>query len=140
MDVRMPVMDDIDATRSSSADPALAGVRVLVLTTFEIDDYVFGALRAGASGFPLKDVDAEELHAAVRTVAAGYSLLAPAITRRHRRLREGARTCRPATRATRPEGGPVSAPTTVVDAGPLSERDSRARRACQPLPRHTLPA
>jgi DNA-binding NarL/FixJ family response regulator len=82
MDVRMPGVDGIDATRAIVADPTLAGVRVLVLTTFEIDDYVFGALRAGASGFLLKDLDAEELHAAVRTVAAGKSLLDPAVTRR----------------------------------------------------------
>jgi DNA-binding NarL/FixJ family response regulator len=82
MDVRMPNMDGIEATRIIAGDPTLIGVRVIVLTTFEIDDYVFGALRAGASGFLLKDIDADELHAAVRTVAAGQSLLAPAVTRR----------------------------------------------------------
>jgi DNA-binding NarL/FixJ family response regulator len=82
MDVRMPDLDGIEATRAIVADPHLTGVRVIVLTTFEIDDYVFGALRAGASGFLLKDLDAEELHAAVRTVAAGQSLLDPAVTRR----------------------------------------------------------
>jgi len=82
MDVRMPGMDGIQATAAIASDPTLDGVRVIVLTTFEIDDYVFGALRAGASGFLLKDIDAEELHAAVRTVAAGHSLLAPAVTRR----------------------------------------------------------
>jgi DNA-binding NarL/FixJ family response regulator len=82
MDVRMPGMDGIEATAAIADDPALAGVRVIVLTTFEIDEYVFGALRAGASGFLLKDIDADELHAAVRTVAAGHSLLAPAVTRR----------------------------------------------------------
>ena len=82
MDVRMPDLDGIQATRAIAGDPELADVRVIVLTTFEIDDYVFGALRAGASGFLLKDLDAEELHAAVRTVAAGRSLLDPAVTRR----------------------------------------------------------
>ncbi|MEW6153115.1 MAG: response regulator transcription factor [Actinomycetota bacterium] len=82
MDIRMPDLDGIEATRAIVADPHLGGVRVLVLTTFEIDDYVFGALRAGASGFLLKDLDADELHGAVRTVAAGQSLLDPVVTRR----------------------------------------------------------
>lgn len=82
MDIRMPAMDGIAATRRITDDPDLAAVRVLVLTTFEIDEYVFEALRAGASGFLLKDVDATDLHTAVRTVAAGQSLLAPAVTRR----------------------------------------------------------
>jgi DNA-binding NarL/FixJ family response regulator len=82
MDVRMPDMDGIEATRMIAGDPSLARVKVIVLTTFDIDEYVFGALRAGASGFLLKDIDAEELHSAVRTVAAGHSLLAPAVTRR----------------------------------------------------------
>lgn len=82
MDVRMPTMDGIEATRAIVADPHLEAVRVIVLTTFEIDDYVFGALRAGASGFLLKDIDAPDLQRAVRTVAEGNSLLAPAVTRR----------------------------------------------------------
>ncbi len=82
MDVRMPGMDGLTATRRIVDDPELDGVRVVVLTTFEIDEYVFEALRAGASGFLLKDIDADDLHAAVRTVAAGHSLLAPAVTRR----------------------------------------------------------
>ena len=82
MDIRMPDLDGIEATRTIVDDPHLADVRVIVLTTFEIDDYVFGALRAGASGFLLKDLDADELHAAVRTVATGKSLLDPAVTRR----------------------------------------------------------
>ena len=82
MDVRMPEMDGIEATRMITADPALGIVRVVLLTTFELDEYVFGALRAGASGFVLKDIDAADLHAAVRTAAAGHSLVAPAVTRR----------------------------------------------------------
>jgi DNA-binding NarL/FixJ family response regulator len=82
MDVRMPVLDGIEATRRIVADPHLDGVRVLVLTTFEVDEYVFAALRAGASGFLLKDVEPDDLRAAVRIVAAGQSLLAPAVTRR----------------------------------------------------------
>ncbi len=82
MDIRMPVLDGLEATRRIVGDPHLDGVRVLVLTTFEIDEYVFEALRAGASGFLLKDVEPDDLRAAVRVVAAGQSLLDPAVTRR----------------------------------------------------------
>ena len=80
MDIRMPVLDGLAATRQIVE----AGIptRVLVLTTFDLDEYVFEALRAGASGFLLKDAPAEELAAAIRTVAAGDSLLAPGVTRR----------------------------------------------------------
>ena len=81
MDVRMPVLDGIEATRRITADPQTAGVRVLVLTTFDVDEYVFAALRAGASGFLLKDATPEELLTAIRVVAAGEALLAPAATR-----------------------------------------------------------
>jgi DNA-binding NarL/FixJ family response regulator len=81
MDVRMPVMDGIEATRQLTADGE-NGPRVLVLTTFDLDDYVYDALRAGASGFLLKDVTASALFDAVRVVAAGEALLAPAVTRR----------------------------------------------------------
>jgi DNA-binding NarL/FixJ family response regulator len=82
MDVRMPRMDGLEATRRITSEPALAGTRVVVLTTFELDDYVFGALRAGASGFLLKDVDPADLVTAVRIVADGEALLAPRLTRR----------------------------------------------------------
>ena len=81
MDVRMPVLDGIEATRRITADPQTSGVRVLVLTTFDVDQYVFAALRAGASGFLLKDATPEELLTAIRVVAAGEALLAPAATR-----------------------------------------------------------
>ncbi|QKS87611.1 response regulator [Curtobacterium flaccumfaciens] len=81
MDVRMPELDGIEATRRITAAPAESPVRVVMLTTFDIDDYVFDALRAGASGFLLKDASAEELVQAVRTVAAGDALLAPRVTR-----------------------------------------------------------
>jgi DNA-binding NarL/FixJ family response regulator len=87
MDVRMPGTDGIEATRQltspAPADPAAGpGPRVLILTTFDLDEYVFDALRAGASGFLLKDVTAERLFEAVRIVASGEALLAPAVTRR----------------------------------------------------------
>jgi DNA-binding NarL/FixJ family response regulator len=82
MDVRMPVLDGIEATRRITGDPATAGVRVLILTTFDLDEYVFSALRAGASGFLLKDVGPEALLDGIRVVAAGDALLAPRITRR----------------------------------------------------------
>jgi len=82
MDVRMPRTDGLRATARLTADPTLAGTRVLVLTTFELDEYVFGALRAGASGFLLKDMEPAELLDAVRIVAAGDALLAPRHTRR----------------------------------------------------------
>jgi DNA-binding NarL/FixJ family response regulator len=82
MDVRMPGLDGLEATRRITADPLLADVRVLILTTFEIDEYVFEALRAGASGFLLKDVPPEQLVAGIRAVASGDALLAPSVTRR----------------------------------------------------------
>jgi DNA-binding NarL/FixJ family response regulator len=82
MDVRMPGMDGIEATRAIAADERLAGVRVVILTTYELDDYVFDGLRAGASGFLVKDTDPAELLRAIRVVAAGDALLSPGVTRR----------------------------------------------------------
>ncbi len=82
MDIRMPRADGLEATRRIVADRALDAVRVLVLTTFEADEYVFEALRAGAAGFLLKDIEPDDLRTAIRTVAAGQSLLAPGVTRR----------------------------------------------------------
>ncbi|MGN9909641.1 response regulator [Phytohabitans sp. LJ34] len=82
MDVRMPVLDGIEATRRITTDPACAGTSVVMLTTFGLDEYVFGALRAGAVGFLLKDTPPEELLRAVRVAAAGESLLSPSITRK----------------------------------------------------------
>jgi DNA-binding NarL/FixJ family response regulator len=81
MDIRMSEMDGLEATREITADPYLDGTRVLVLTTFELDAYVFGALRAGASGFLLKGGEPVELLRAIRTVARGDALLAPSVTR-----------------------------------------------------------
>jgi DNA-binding NarL/FixJ family response regulator len=82
MDIRMPLMDGLEATRSITADPALADVRVVILTTFELDEYVFEAIRAGASGFLVKDTEPEELLRAVRAVVGGDALLSPGVTRR----------------------------------------------------------
>ena len=82
MDIRMPQMDGLEATRQITTDELLAGVRVLVLTTFDLDEYVYQALRVGASGFLLKDTPPADLLAAIRVVATGDALLAPGITRR----------------------------------------------------------
>jgi len=82
MDIRMPVMDGLEATRRLGALAEAAGVRVLILTTFDLDEYVYQALRAGASGFLLKDTPPADLLAAIRVVAAGDALLAPGVTRR----------------------------------------------------------
>jgi len=82
MDVRMPELDGLEALRRIAADPELSAVRVIVLTTFELDEYVFAALAAGASGFVLKDGDPADLLRAIRVVADGGSLLSPTVTRR----------------------------------------------------------
>jgi DNA-binding NarL/FixJ family response regulator len=82
MDIRMPELDGLEATRQITVDRTLNDTRVLVLTTFELDEYVFGALRAGASGFLLKGGEPGELLSAIRLVAGGESLLAPSVTRR----------------------------------------------------------
>jgi len=111
MDVRMPVMDGIEATRQLSEGPR---PRVLILTTFDLDQYVYDALCAGASGFLLKDVTAERLFDAVRVIAAGEALLAPAVTRRL--ISEFARL-RP-----RPDGAPAPA------LGTLTPRETQVLR------------
>jgi DNA-binding NarL/FixJ family response regulator len=82
MDVRMPGMDGIEATRAIAADPRLAGVRVVILTTWELDEYMFDGLRAGASGLLVKDTEPAELLRAIRVVAGGGALLSPGATRR----------------------------------------------------------
>jgi len=142
MDIRMPVMDGLEATRRIAADELLGGVRVLVLTTFELDEYVFEALAAGASGFLLKNTDPVELLRAVRVVADGEALLAPSVTRRL--IAEFA--ARP-----RPGGTPVEL-TALTDrerevmalaAGGLSNEEIAERLVVSPAtapPRSTWPA
>jgi DNA-binding NarL/FixJ family response regulator len=82
MDIRMPLKDGIEATREIVADPKTQDARIIILTTFDLDEYVYEALRAGASGFLLKDTDPDALLDAIRVVAAGEALLAPSVTRR----------------------------------------------------------
>jgi DNA-binding NarL/FixJ family response regulator len=82
IDIQMPVMDGIEATRRIAADPALAGVHVVILTNYGFDEYVFNALRAGAAGFLVKDIEPEDLLHSVRVAARGDAMLAPSITRK----------------------------------------------------------
>ncbi|MFV0134989.1 response regulator [Streptomyces sp. HMX87] len=82
LDIRMPGVDGLQAARDIAADPRLTDVRVVILTTFDLDDYVYGALRAGASGFLVKDTEPEELVHAVRVTARGDALISPSVTRR----------------------------------------------------------
>ena len=110
----MPEMDGIEATRRSSPAREDAPVRVLMLTTFDLDEYVYAALRAGASGFLLKDVPADQLVAGVRLVAAGDSLLAPSVTRRL--IEEFART----RRGRRPAAALVRGADRARDGGAAS--------------------
>jgi DNA-binding NarL/FixJ family response regulator len=107
MDIRMPRVDGLEATRVISAEPALAGTHIIILTTFEIDEYVFEAVRNGASGFLVKDTEPVDLLAGIRAVAAGDALLSPGVTRRL--IAEFATRSRP------------SAPTSALD--PLTGRE-----------------
>ena len=102
MDIRMPRLNGIEATRAITTDPALADVRVLILTTFDIDEYVYDALAAGAGGFLLKDAEPDDIAAAVRVVAAGDALIQPSVMRR---LVETFVSTRPADPRTSTRGG-----------------------------------
>jgi DNA-binding NarL/FixJ family response regulator len=139
MDIRMPVMDGLEATRRIVADELLAGVRVLVLTTFELDEYVFEALAAGASGFLLKNTDPMELLRAVRVVAEGEALLAPSVTRRliaEFAGRPGRRSWRPESGGRRPEADPKPEVMALVGAG-LSNEEIAERLVVSPATART---
>lgn len=126
MDIRMPAMDGIEATRCIVDDPATAGVRLLIPTTFDVDELVYEALAAGASGFLLKDAAPEQLLHAIRVVASGEALLAPSVTSRlGRQLVRGPAPGAPST--------DVLAPLTERDRGPVARR----RGIVQPRDRRT---
>lgn len=116
VDVQMPVMSGIEATRRIAADPALAAVRVVILTNYGLDEYVFEALRAGASGFLLKDTEPADLLQAIDVVAHGEALLSPSVTR----TLIGEFVARPPDRSTRPAWTPSPAGNA---------RSPRSRRA-----------
>jgi DNA-binding NarL/FixJ family response regulator len=130
MDVRMPVLDGIEATRQITASPEAAGVRVIILTTFDLDEYVFGALRAGASGFLLKDTLPADLLTAIRVVAAGDALLAPSVTRRL--ISEFAKTALPGFAKTALPTRETAAQATAAAASPAGAASpAAASRASQ---------
>src|SRR3974390_2524338 len=123
MDIRMPEMDGIEATRQITGSDRSAGVRILILTTFDLDEYVYAALRAGASGFLLKSTSPADLVAAVRVVAAGDALLAPSVTRRlvaEFVRRPGAAPAGPGRPGT---GRPGAGPPAALAAITARERD-----------------
>ncbi len=127
MDIRMPGRDGLEATREIVADPALAGVKVIILTTFAEDDYIFEALRCGASGFLVKDTEPADLVNAVRTVHAGDALLSPAVTPPpHRGIRPSRGPC---PRRPRHAPPPRRAPTASAKSSPSPPAASRTTRS-----------
>ncbi|NVC22606.1 response regulator transcription factor [Kocuria salina] len=116
MDIRMPEMDGLEATRRIVADPGLHEVRVLVLTTFDEDEHVFEAIRAGAAGYLLKDVSPDDLRRAIRVVAAGEALLSPSVTRTVL-------------------GNIAARPSTVLDEAPLQGLSPREREVLEQVGR-----
>lgn len=116
MDIRMPEMDGLEATRRILADPGLREVRVLVLTTFDEDEHVFEAIRAGAAGYLLKDVSPADLRRAIRVVAAGEALLSPSVTRTVL-------------------GSIAARPQTVLDDAPLRALSPREREVLEQVGR-----
>jgi DNA-binding NarL/FixJ family response regulator len=131
MDVRMPVLDGIEATRQITAAPESSGVRVIILTTFDLDEYVFGALRAGASGFLLKDTLPADLLTAIRVVAAGDALLAPSITRRL--ISEFASKPAPAPATATAAGAPTGGPASLALSRAGHVADLLTERECEVL-------
>ena len=130
MDIRMPVMDGLEATRRISEDPSLATTRILILTTFDLDEYVHEGLRAGASGFLLKDTMPVDLIQAVRVVAAGDALIAPRIMRRlDRGVRPAPRTggCGRGDRRARPAHRSRARGARTRRQGSIERRDRRRR-------------
>ena len=126
MDIRMPGVDGLDATRRIAADERLADVKVVILTTFDLDEYVFEAIRAGANGFLVKDTEPAELLRAVRAVVAGDALLSPAVTRRlieefASRAEDPRRTAR-----ARPPHRPGARGGRAGGRGPHQRRDRRS--------------
>ena len=132
MDIRMPNLDGISATDGSSSDDSSGATKVLVLTTFDLDDYVYEALRAGASGYLLKDTTRDELVAAVKTVAKGDALLAPSVTRHliaeFVRRPEPAAATLPTWTASLPESARCSSSSPAAGRTPRSRRISSSAR------------